>query len=36
MPPWKAIETAQAGCAQLVGIKLSANRGHQIALTAVA
>lgn len=31
---WKAIETAQAGCAQLVGIKLSANRGHQIALTA--
>ena len=31
---WKAIEAAQAGCAQLVGIKLSANRGHQIALTA--
>jgi polyisoprenyl-phosphate glycosyltransferase len=31
---WKAIEAAKVTCPQLVGIKLSANRGHQIALTA--
>jgi glycosyltransferase involved in cell wall biosynthesis len=31
---WRAIEKASADCAQVVGIKLSANRGHQIALTA--
>jgi len=31
---WKAIEAARAACPQLVGLKLSANRGHQIALTA--
>ena len=31
---WKAIQAARATCPQLVGIRLSANRGHQIALTA--
>ncbi len=31
---WLAIETARKECPQLVGIRLSANRGHQIALTA--
>ena len=31
---WKAIEAAKAACPQLVGVRLSANRGHQIALTA--
>ncbi|MEM6939174.1 MAG: glycosyltransferase family 2 protein [Pseudomonadota bacterium] len=31
---WAAIEAAQQSCAQLVGLRLSANRGHQIALTA--
>ena len=31
---WKAIETARMSCPQLVGLRLSANRGHQIALTA--
>ena len=31
---WQAIEAARAVCPQLVGLKLSGNRGHQIALTA--
>jgi dolichol-phosphate mannosyltransferase len=31
---WKAILAAKADCPQLVGIRLSANRGHQVALTA--
>ena len=31
---WAAIEQASQRCSQVVGIKLSANRGHQIALTA--
>ncbi|MEO9631467.1 MAG: glycosyltransferase family 2 protein [Sulfitobacter sp.] len=31
---WAAIERAQATCSCLRGLKLSANRGHQIALTA--
>ena len=31
---WSAIEQASQQCSQIVGIKLSANRGHQIALTA--
>ena len=31
---WRAIEAARAECPQLVGLRLSANRGHQIALTA--
>jgi glycosyltransferase involved in cell wall biosynthesis len=31
---WSAIEQASQTCSQIVGIKLSANRGHQIALTA--
>jgi dolichol-phosphate mannosyltransferase len=31
---WTAIETAATTCPRLRGIKLSANRGHQIALTA--
>lgn len=31
---WHAIQAAQADCPQLVGLRLSANRGHQIALTA--
>ena len=31
---WVAIEQASQRCSQVVGIKLSANRGHQIALTA--
>ena len=31
---WAAIEAARAGCPQLQGIRLSGNRGHQIALTA--
>ena len=31
---WKVIEGAKLTCPQLVGIKISANRGHQIALTA--
>ena len=30
---WSAIEQASQQCSQIVGIKLSANRGHQIALT---
>jgi polyisoprenyl-phosphate glycosyltransferase len=30
----QAIEAVKVTCPQLVGIKLSANRGHQIALTA--
>ncbi|MFW2543251.1 glycosyltransferase family 2 protein [Primorskyibacter sp. 2E107] len=31
---WAAIEDARRTCPQLVGLRLSANRGHQIALTA--
>lgn len=31
---WEMIEAARAGCSQLVGLRLSANRGHQVALTA--
>ena len=31
---WAAIEAARKTCPQLVGLRLSANRGHQIALTA--
>ncbi len=31
---WAAIKAAKDRCPQLVGIRLSANRGHQIALTA--
>ena len=31
---WQAIEAARAVCPQVVGLKLSGNRGHQIALTA--
>lgn len=31
---WAAIKEAQKTCSQLVGLRLSANRGHQIALTA--
>ncbi|WP_417720079.1 glycosyltransferase family 2 protein [Salipiger sp.] len=31
---WAAIEEARALCPQLVGLRLSANRGHQVALTA--
>ncbi len=31
---WAAIRAAQASCAQLRGIRMSANRGHQVALTA--
>lgn len=31
---WKAIEAASKTCPQLTGLRLSANRGHQIALTA--
>ena len=31
---WEMIEEARAGCSQLVGLRLSANRGHQVALTA--
>lgn len=31
---WKAIQAAKGTCPQLVGIRLSANRGHQVALTA--
>lgn len=31
---WKAIQNAKETCPQLVGLRLSANRGHQIALTA--
>lgn len=31
---WSAIEDARALCQQLVGLRLSANRGHQVALTA--
>lgn len=31
---WQAIERAKLICPQLVGLRLSANRGHQIALTA--
>lgn len=31
---WQAIEAAQAKVPQLRGLKLSANRGHQVALTA--
>ena len=31
---WAAITDAKASCPQLVGLRLSANRGHQIALTA--
>jgi glycosyltransferase involved in cell wall biosynthesis len=31
---WAAIEAACRSCRQIVGLKLSANRGHQIALTA--
>lgn len=31
---WAAIKDAQKSCPQLVGLRLSANRGHQIALTA--
>lgn len=31
---WKAIQAAKGICPQLVGIRLSANRGHQVALTA--
>jgi glycosyltransferase involved in cell wall biosynthesis len=31
---WAEIEQASQRCSQVVGIKLSANRGHQIALTA--
>ncbi|SFS85630.1 dolichol-phosphate mannosyltransferase [Sulfitobacter marinus] len=31
---WAAIEAAKLSCPQIVGVRLSANRGHQIALTA--
>ncbi|MEO0401779.1 MAG: glycosyltransferase family 2 protein [Pseudomonadota bacterium] len=31
---WAAIKTAQATCPQLRGLRMSSNRGHQIALTA--
>ncbi|MBV2360000.1 glycosyltransferase family 2 protein [Thalassococcus sp. CAU 1522] len=31
---WAAIGAAQATCAQLRGLRLSSNRGHQVALTA--
>lgn len=31
---WNAIQAARKDCPQLVGLRLSANRGHQIALTA--
>ena len=31
---WAAIEAARPTCRQVVGLRLSANRGHQIALTA--
>ena len=31
---WAAIEAARRACPQLRGIRLSANRGHQVALTA--
>lgn len=31
---WEAIEAAQARVPQVVGLRLSANRGHQVALTA--
>jgi hypothetical protein len=31
---WKVIEGAKLTCPQLVGIMISARRGHQIALTA--
>ncbi|WP_108814385.1 glycosyltransferase family 2 protein [Loktanella sp. Alg231-35] len=31
---WSAIQTAREFCAQLRGLRLSANRGHQVALTA--
>ena len=31
---WAAIQTAQQTCKQLRGLRLSANRGHQVALTA--
>ncbi len=31
---WQAIRLARRSCPQLIGVKLSANRGHQVALTA--
>ncbi|NNE51439.1 MAG: glycosyltransferase family 2 protein [Sulfitobacter sp.] len=31
---WQAIEEARKTCPQLAGLRLSANRGHQVALTA--